>query len=62
MNSGIYKIENLINGKIYIGSSVDLLGRKNAHFSQLNRNIHGNKKLQNSFNKYGKDNFNFKIL
>ena len=28
---GIYKIENLINGKVYIGQSVDIKGRWNEN-------------------------------
>jgi len=62
MNSGIYKIENLINGKIYIGKSVNLTKRKRDHFNLLKNNKHTNNFLQNSYNKYGSDNFKFSIL
>lgn len=60
--SGIYKIENLVNGHCYIGQSCDLKRRKSNHFSELDRNCHKNGHLQNSYNKYGSKNFVFSIL
>jgi len=62
MNCGIYKIENVKNNKIYIGSSVNLKNREYKHFWMLDKNIHNNDYLQHSYNKYGKDNFSFSIL
>ena len=59
---GIYQIINLINNKKYIGSSIDVNRRKREHYSKLNRNIHSNKYFQNSWNKYGEENFNFEII
>ena len=35
MKSGIYKIRNLVNGKIYVGSAVDFDKRKREHFNLL---------------------------
>ena len=61
-NSGVYEIRNLINNKRYIGSGVNLKSRKRQHFSDLKLNKHKNKHLQNTYNKYGKDAFNFRIL
>lgn len=61
-NCGIYKITNTTNGKFYIGSSVDLKKRKRDHFRELRNNIHCNSRLQNSFNKYGEDNFMFVVV
>jgi group I intron endonuclease len=60
--SGVYKIENILNGRVYIGSSLDLVSRERTHFSALKRNKHGTSHLQNSYNTYGKENFKFKIL
>ncbi len=60
--SGIYKITNIITNKVYIGSAVNLNMRKNSHFSKLSLNQHGNKLLQNSYNKYGQVNFIFEII
>ena len=59
---GIYKIENIINGKIYIGQSLDISTRITQHKSDLAHNRHPNHHLQNSYNKYGKDSFVFTIL
>lgn len=60
--SGIYKIENIQNGKFYIGSAVTLNIRKNKHFNELKKNTHYNTYLQNSYNKYGLEAFEFLIL
>lgn len=62
IKSGIYMIKNIINNKIYVGQSVDLDRRKSMHFSSLKNNHHHNKYLQNSYNKYGKENFIFEII
>ena len=59
---GIYQIRNLINDKIYIGSTENLLIRKKHHFYTLKKLIHRNNKLQNSYNKYGEQNFIFEII
>lgn len=60
--SGIYKIINQINGKIYIGSSKDINYRCNRHFSDLRNNCHRNRYLQRSWNKYGENNFRLEII
>lgn len=62
MKSGIYKITNLINNKFYIGSAIYFPKRFSRHKTDLIKNIHSNKKLQNSVNKHGLDNFKFEIL
>jgi group I intron endonuclease len=59
---GIYKIENLINGDMYIGQSINLIRRKTKHFSELRNKKHRNKHLERAFHKYGEENFEFKIL
>jgi len=48
--SGIYLLK--INGKIYIGSSVDMYRRLKQHFNHLNKGCHRNKHLQSSWDKY----------
>lgn len=59
---GIYKITNKINGKIYIGSSIDIKRRWKEHKRQLDLNIHKNKYMQNSWLKYGEENFKFEVI
>ena len=58
----IYKIENTINKKFYIGSSVNYKRRWEQHIYELNKNKHDNIHLQRAWNKYGKDNFEFSII
>lgn len=60
--SGVYIITNLINKKIYVGSSINIKLRWANHKSDLRRGTHRNKHLQRAWNKYGEENFNFKIL
>lgn len=59
---GVYKIKNLVNGKIYVGSSVDIKPRWQQHRSSLRGNHHGNNYLQRSWNKYGESCFIFEII
>lgn len=61
MNIGVYIIKHITSGKVYVGSSKNILARWNVHKKQLNKGIHGNKKLQNSWNKYGECDFAFEI-
>lgn len=58
----IYKIENLLNEKVYIGSTKNGIYRFSAHKSHLIRNTHPNKDLQMDWNKYGEENFKFEII
>ncbi len=45
-----------------MGSAIDMRQRRNDHFTKLRCNIHVNKYLQNSFNKYGESNFVVEII
>lgn len=47
--SGIYKITNLKNGKVYIGQSENIFIRKKQHFSALKHKTHNNKQMQKEF-------------
>lgn len=60
--SGVYGIQNKINNKLYVGSSVNIPKRKIAHYGDLRRHTHRNDKLQRAFNKYGESNFSFDII
>jgi len=62
MGCGIYKILNIKNNKVYVGSSINLSNREYKHFWMLTNNSHDNLYLQNSFNKFGKDFFKFEVL
>lgn len=59
---GIYKIVNKINNKVYIGSATDIKKRWRDHKWYLNHNIHHNSYLQSSWNKYGKESFDFLLI
>ena len=62
MKSGIYKIEHIDSGRLYIGSSIDAITRMRKHRERLNRNEHHCSALQNAWNKYGQDAFKFSLL
>ena len=51
---GVYVIENLMNNKVYIGSSIMRIKKRiEHHISMLRAGKHKNTYLQNAFNKYG---------
>lgn len=60
--SGVYIITNLVNGNRYIGSSNNIYERLKYHLRELENSIHSNKYLQNSWNKYKNENFEYGIL
>ncbi|WP_085521426.1 GIY-YIG nuclease family protein [Tuberibacillus sp. Marseille-P3662] len=63
MKGVIYKIENLVNGMVYVGQTVvGFETRTSAHKRALLRNEHNNDHLQRAWNKYGKDNFLFSVI
>jgi len=53
----IYCIENLVNGKKYIGQSIESEKRIETHIYDLRANRDSSIYLQNSWNKYGEQNF-----
>jgi len=60
----IYKATNLINGKVYIGQTINFMHRVYQHRSDSN-NIEkrkGNSYFHNAMNQYGVDNFKFEII
>ena len=59
---GIYQIRNMINGKIFLGSSKDLKGIINRNKYQLKNGLHMNKEMQRDFSEAGEGSFSFEIL
>ena len=62
MKSGIYKIRNTVNGKVYVGSAVNINNRWCVHRHGLERGIHHSVKLQRAWDKYGDLAFEFSTL
>lgn len=60
--AGIYAIINKINGKLYVGSSKNMLNRYNGHVYDLKKGKHHSIYLQRSVDKHGLKNFKFKVL
>lgn len=59
---GIYCIENKVNKRFYIGSTENFNVRFYKHKYHLNRKDHLNALLQNAWNKWGEQSFEFNIL
>lgn len=47
---------------MYIGKSIDIESRWDQHLTDLRNNTHHSWKLQNDFNEFGEENFEFDIL
>src|SRR5438128_2421537 len=63
MSTGVYMMTALHNNKFYIGSSTSSLDKRwKNHLMEMKHKKHGNQKLQRAYDKYGKDNFSFKVL
>lgn len=60
--TGIYAIHNIINNKYYIGQAGNIHNRWIQHKSRLKCQNHENKHLQASYNKYGKDAFQYFVI
>lgn len=59
---GCYNIINKTTGKAYVGISIHIKERWSIHRQYLRKNKHPNNHLQNAWNKYGENNFEFNIL
>lgn len=63
--SGIYKIENLINKKVYIGQSKDIYKRYHNHHKSdcyNNKSPSYNFQIYQAIRKYGEENFSITVL
>lgn len=57
MSIGVYKIENLVNGKVYIGQSIHIEKRWMEHCQSSSDSL-----IAQAIKKYGKHSFSFQIL
>lgn len=62
MTAGIYAITNTQTGHRYVGSSKDTDQRWVDHRCDLRGGVHENPRLQNAWNKYGEDTFEFEVI
>jgi len=60
--AGVFQVKNIANGKVLLGSSLNLEGPLNAHKFLLTIGRHLNEALQREWNEYGSDKFVFEIL
>ena len=61
-DSGIYCIEHIPSGRTYIGSAVNFAGRWRMHRSTLRRGKHHSPYMQKVWDKYGEEEFVFRII
>ncbi len=59
---GVYHVKNLVNGKIFIGSSKNIPARLNRHKFELKFGSENIAELQNDYNKFGEEKFLYEIL
>lgn len=62
MDTGVYMIENIANGRRYVGSAVSLKKRWREHRRQLTDGRHHSRFLQRAWNKYGPLFFRFQVV
>jgi len=62
LKSGVYKLTNKLNGRIYIGSAKEFKERWQTHAKRLKSGKHSNKFLQSDYNKCGDDAFVFEVV
>ena len=59
---GVYQITNVVSGKVYIGSAINVTSRWSDHLKNLRGGRHHSPKLQHAWNKYGEGNFILEVL
>lgn len=59
----VYVLKNVVSGEIYYGSSKNNRSyRRSYHFSLLRRNKHCNEQIQQSYNLFGEEAFDFQVI
>jgi len=61
-SAGVFQVKNVVNGKVLLGSSLNLDGPLNGHRFMLEISGHTNKALQKEWNEFGANKFVFEIL
>ena len=61
-SAGIFQVKNTVNGKVLLGSSLNLEGSLNSHKFMLTIGRHRNDQLQKEWNDFGADKFVFEVL
>jgi group I intron endonuclease len=59
---GVYQVRNTVNGKSFVGTSVDLPSILNRHRAALRFGGHTNRELQKDWNELGPEAFEFEVL
>jgi hypothetical protein len=60
--AGVFQIKNTLNGKVLLGSSLNLEGPLNQHRFMLSIGGHPNQALQHDWNRDGAEAFVFEVL
>jgi group I intron endonuclease len=60
--AGIFQVKNTVNGKVLLGSSLNLEGPLNSHRFMLTIGKHRNAALQKDWNDSGPEAFVFEVL
>lgn len=60
--AGVFQVKNTANGKVFLGSSLNLEGVFNGCRFRLSLGSHPNRGLQREWNEYGPGAFSFDIL
>lgn len=59
---GVYQIRNTVNGKLMVGTSVNLPAILNRHRAALRMGSHQNRELQKEWAEFGAEAFEFEVL
>jgi len=59
---GVYQIKNTVNGRVFIGHSMNLNGNKNSYPMKLEFESHHHPQLKEDLKEYGTEAFKFEVL